>query len=76
MQSITGTATKQYTGTLPLNESSMTCWRNDVDGEMIENARLNALKMMYSRIFGITDCNDFVVDEFDRPVKIRQTNYQ
>ena len=76
MQSITGTATKRYNGTLPLNESSMTYWRNDIDGEMIENARLNALKMIFSRIFGITDCSDFVVDEFDRPVKIRQTNYQ
>ena len=75
MQSITGTATKRYNGTLPLNESSMTYWRNDIDGEMIENARLNALKMIFSRIFGITDCSDFVVDEFDRPVKIRQTNY-
>ena len=76
MQSITGTAIKCYTGTLPLDESSMACWQHDINNEMIDTARLNALQKIFSKIFGITDCSDFVIDEFDRPVKIRQTNYQ
>lgn len=76
MQSITGAASKRYTGSLPLNESSLACWKHDIGGEMIENARLDALKTIFAKIFGITDCSDFVIDEFDRPVKIRKTNFQ
>ena len=76
MQSITGATAKRYTGTLPLDESSMACWQHDINKEMIEIARLDALKKIFSKIFGITDCSDFVIDEFDRPVKIRQVNFQ
>ena len=75
MQAITGTVTKRYTGTKPITESSLARWQNDINGEMIENARLDALKNIFSKIFGISDCSDFVVDELDRPMKIRQTNY-
>lgn len=76
MQSITGAAINRYTGTLPLDESSMACWQHDIDAEMIENARLDALKTIFAKIFGITDYSDFVIDEFDRPVKIRQVNFE
>jgi len=76
MQSITGATAKRYTGTLPLDESSMACWQDDINKEMIEDARLDALKKIFSKIFGITDCSDFVIDNFDRPVKIRQDNFQ
>ena len=74
MQSITGTVTKINIGCesrLSLDE-----WRDQQITEMVEIARLNALNKIFSQIFGITECNDFVIDEFDRPLKIRETNLQ
>ena len=75
MQSITGTATRLYIGDKPINEEALAGWQHSINTDLIEIARLNALKNIFSKIFGITDCSDFVIDEFDRPVKIRQTNY-